>query len=224
MDRRYFIANLKSHFTIPEIEKYLVELQSQLNTVDIQQNCIIICPSFTLLDFTVKKSKELNLPIQIGAQNVSGFEAGAYTGEVFAEQVKEFAEYVIIGHSERKRYNHESEDDILKKAEQAKRVGLKIIQCVQDESSIVSEYAEIVAYEPPSAISTFGTGIPDSPEDVKRVLDQLDFTYPGKILTYGGSVKQNTIKNYSGIEKCKGFLIGGASLNASEFLTLPNSC
>lgn len=224
MDRQYFIANLKSHFTTPEIDNYLSQLQNNIQSVDLEKNVIILCPSFTLLDFVSRKVRELNIPVSIGAQNVSAFEEGAYTGEVYAMQVKEFAEFVIIGHSERKRYNHESDEDVMRKAELASAAGLRIIQCIQDENSQISNFAEIVAYEPPSAISTFGTGIPDAPGDVQSVLENVDTKAPGKILVYGGSVNMDTIGNYASIEKCSGFLVGSASLKAFEFLTLITSC
>ncbi len=224
MNRHYFIANLKSHFTTPELENYFTEFQNNIHLVDLEKNVFIICPSFTLLGFASKKVKELNLPVSIGAQDVSSFEQGAYTGEVFAAQVKEFADYVIIGHSERKRYNHESDDDVMRKANLAKNVGLGVIQCIQDENSQIADAVEIIAYEPPNAISTFGTGVPDNPEDVKRVLDSVESRVPGKILVYGGSVNPTTVGNYASIEKCSGFLVGSASLNASEFLTLTTAC
>lgn len=223
MDRHYFIANLKSHFTTQDSENYFEELKKTISNIDTKRNTLIFCPSFTLLELFNRKKREMNLPISIGAQNVSSFGEGAYTGEVFAGQLQNIAEYVIIGHSERKRYNHESDEDVMKKADLAKNAGLMVIQCIQDENSLISDKVDMIAYEPPSAISTFGTGTPDDPEDVERVLEHVSKRAGGKILIYGGSVNPETIKNYSSIRKCSGFLVGSASLNASEFLSLTTS-
>ena len=224
MDRQYFVANWKSHFTTNEAEHFLIQLQNQIHSIDTEKNVFIICPSLTMLEYVSRRIKEMNLPVLIGAQNLSPFPEGAYTGEVFAGQIKEYAQYVIIGHSERRKYNHETDDEIMKKAEQARSTGIKIIQCIQDENTKISEFADIIAYEPPSAISTFGTGVADDPEDVRRVLDIIDRISPSKILLYGGSVNTDTIGNYARIEKCSGFLIGSASLDAIQFLSLPASC
>ena len=224
MLRRYFIANWKSHMLLPDVDSYLSSLKENISTVNLEENVFVICPGFTLLDFVSKKIVELEIPVQVGAQNISEFGEGAYTGEVFGEQIKELATHVIIGHSERKRYAKESDEQILKKAEQAHKSGLSIIQCVQDENSIISDFADIIAYEPPSAISTFGTGVPDDPRDVERVLAIINQKRPGKILLYGGSVNHETIKMYDKIENCSGFLVGSASLEAQTFLSLSTAC
>lgn len=224
MDRRYFIANWKSHFAMGDAEIYLNELKETIHTVDTEKNTLIICPSFTLLDYCSRKVSELSLPVKIGAQTVSSYEEGAYTGEVAARQIREFASFVIIGHSERRRYEHETDDDVKQKIEVAKRSDLQVIQCIQDSESFVSEMADIIAYEPPSAISTFGTGIPDDPARIEQVLSGIDQKINGKILIYGGSVNAETIGDYAHIPNCSGFLVGSASLDAKTFLSLPLAC
>lgn len=224
MDRRYFIANWKSHFTTAEAGVFLESLKGRIGEINSERDVIILCPSFTLLDYCSRKIKELNLPICLGAQNNSSNEDGAFTGEVSARQIKEFVSYVIIGHSERRRDQHETDDDVRSKIDQAKRVGLSVIQCIQEENSFVSEEADIVAFEPPSAISTFGTGVPDNPVEVERVLSVVGDRVNGKTLIYGGSVNPETIKGYADIAHCSGFLVGSASLDASTFLSLPLSC
>lgn len=224
MLRRYFIANWKSHMVRSEVDSYLTILKENIQTINLEQNVFVICPGFTLLDFVNKKVTELQIPVQIGAQNISEFDAGAYTGEVYGAQIKDFATHVIIGHSERKRYNNETDEQVLKKAEQAHKSGLSIIQCVQDGNSAISDLVDIIAYEPPSAISTFGTGVPDDPDDVERVLGVISQKNPGKVLLYGGSVNHDTIGMYDKIENCSGFLVGSASLDASTFLSLSTAC
>ena len=157
------------------------------------------------------------LPIQLAAQNISSFPEGAYTGEINARQIKEFAQYVIVGHSERKKYLHESEMDIENKVREAKASDLQVIQCIQDEHSVIHEGVSVVAYEPPSAI---GSGNPDDPEHIKSVFSLVTEERSGLQLLYGGSVNKDSLKGFLDIEKLSGFLIGGASLEAESFLSL----
>lgn len=224
MDRRYFIANWKSHFTIEEADKFLTELNNGLGQIDLEKNVLIVCPSFTLLDFCSRKILELALPIQLGAQSVSSYEDGAYTGEVSARQAKEFASYTLVGHSERKKYQHETDEDVREKTDRAKAAGLQVIQCVQATESFIAPNADFIAYEPPSAISTFGEGVPDDPGDIEQTLSSIRLRCEGKVLVYGGSVNPETIKNYAHVPNCSGFLVGGASLDARTFLSLPLAC
>jgi triosephosphate isomerase len=161
-----------------------------------------------------------SLPIKLAAQNVSPFPEGAYTGEVNAKQIREQCEYVIVGHSERKRYFHETEAEIENKIAQAKEAGLSIIQCIQDEKSQLHRDSDIIAFEPPNAISTFGVGEADSPEDIKRVFESVMEELSGRKILYGGSVDKTNVATYAKIDSCGGFLIGGASLEADSFIDL----
>ena len=157
------------------------------------------------------------MSVSLSGQNVSSFPKGAYTGEINAEQLKEFAEYVIIGHSERLRYLHETNSDLENKVREALEVGLKVIQCIQDENSVIQKGVEIVAYEPPSAI---GSGNPDDPEHIAQVFERILQENNNYTLLYGGSVNPQTIAQFKTINTLSGFLIGGASLEAQSFLSL----
>ncbi len=221
MDKLFFIANWKSHKTTPEVHTFLWSFVPLLNKLDLANKQVIICPSFTGLEILSQFVRANDLPIAIGAQNISPFEQGAYTGEVNAQQIKEFAGYVIIGHSERKKYFHESPEEITQKVKQAKAAGLTVILCVQDDEDTVVEGADIIAFEPPSAI---GTGKPDSPEDIAKVFQKLYHMNPSALLLYGGSVTPENIKDFLNISYLRGFLIGGASLDPDEFYQLIAQC
>ncbi len=219
MNKKLYIANWKSHKTKEEAIIFFNSLKTEIDKVDLSDKEIVIAPPFTLIAECRDLIEKHNLPVKLAAQNVSPFPQGAYTGEVNARQVAEFAEYVIIGHSERRKYFHEAEADLENKIREAKEVGLTIIQCVQDENGIVHKGVGIVAYEPPSAI---GSGDPDDPEHVAYVFKNISADNSDVSVLYGGSINPGNIKSYLGIEKLAGFLIGGASLEADSFISLLN--
>lgn len=217
MSKKLFIANWKSHKTLDEAASFLEALHDNISQIDLTEKEIIIAPSFQLLMKCRELVDKYSLPVRLAAQNVSSFPMGAYTGEVNAKQVREFCEYVIIGHSERRKYMHESESDIENKIREANEEGLRVIQCIQDENSIVYEGAKIIAYEPPSAI---GSGNPDDPGHISKVFDVITQQNKDIAVLYGGSVTAENFREFLSIEKLSGFLVGGASLESKSFLSL----
>lgn len=219
MDKKYYIANWKSHKTKEDSINFFESFKNKISNIDLSSKEIIIAPPFTLLAKCRYLIDKHNLPIKLAAQNVSPFPQGAYTGEINAVQIYEFAEYVIVGHSERRKYFHESQADIENKVREAHDAGLKIIQCVQDENDKIEDKVLLAAYEPPSAI---GSGNPDSPEHISGVFDKIAQSYQETKLLYGGSVDDKNIHEFMSINNLSGFLIGGASLEADSFIALLN--
>src|SRR5438876_10096605 len=109
MKKIFIVANWKSNKRVSDINAY-----AGIHEENNASKEIIICPPFTLLSSLKTLIDEKKLSYKLGAQNISPFKAGAYTGEINGEQIKEFADYVIIGHSER-RINFSESDDLLKK-------------------------------------------------------------------------------------------------------------
>lgn len=219
MEKRLVIANWKSHKTTKEARDFLENFKEKLNSINFSNKEVVLAPSFVSLMLCREFIDNNSLPLKLCAQNVSSYPEGAYTGEVSAKQIKEFADYVIVGHSERKRYLNENENDVDSKIKEAKDQGLIVIQCIQDENSQIHDDADIVAYEPPNAISTFGN-TPETPEEIKKVFDSIKDRLNGRKLLYGGSVDKSNIKSYEEIEFCGGFLIGSASLTSQSFIDL----
>lgn len=219
MKKLFLIANWKSNKTLKEAEKWLHDFQKKLSfeKYDLNNKEIIICPSFTALEHISYCCKNLNMSIQIGAQNISPFEPGAHTGEVNGAQIKELADYVIIGHSERRDSFSENDGLLKKKAEMASRYGIEPIFCIQNVQTSIPQNIKIIAYEPPNAI---GTGIPDTPENAEDVAKNIKEKTGIKTILYGGSVTSENINSFTKMPNISGVLVGGASLDPFEFLQI----
>lgn len=218
MGKTLFIANWKSNKTVEESLNFLKELKESISSINLSDKEIIILPQFIALSMCAGFAKDNNIPISFGVQNISDFSDGPYTGEVSARQAAEFAKYVLLNHSERRRYLHETDEDLIKKFEQTAKVMTPII-CIQNVSSFIPNGVEIVAFEPPNAISTFGVGKPETKDEVVEAFKLLK-TKTTANLIYGGSVSKDDIKKYKGIDSLSGFLIGVASLEVRSFIEL----
>ena len=221
MQKLLFIANWKSNKRYEEAVDWLQTFKKNLSKINLENKIIVVCPSFTYIPAVSLYVKANNLPIAVGAQNISGFESGAYTGEVSAQQLKEFCEYVIIGHSERRKYNHENDQDVHNKVEMAKTRKLKTIVCVQNEYTLIPKESDFVAYEPVFAI---GTGNPDTPDRIADVFSSINNITGKSGLLYGGSVDAKNIAGFLQIPYLSGFLIGTASLDLDAFINLLSKC
>jgi triosephosphate isomerase len=215
---------------------------------------VVVAPPFLYLEEVIREFNRMTPParlrLAIAAQDVFWEEQGAYTGEVGPAMLRSLgAKYVIVGHSERRRFEKETDAMINKKIALALKDGLKVILCVGESLSVREKGAEIakkfvaqqlakdfkdispkagsllVAYEPIWAI---GTGRSDKPEDardmamfIKKVLKQTK-RMSVKFL-YGGSVNGKNIGDYVQLREIDGALVGGASLKAEEFKKIINA-
>jgi triosephosphate isomerase len=210
MKGKLIIANWKMNGSISLLRGFSDVLKAK--------NFIIALP-YPLI--TIAKS--MNLNAKIAAQDCSIFNGnGAYTGEISAEMLKEFgAEYVIIGHSERRRFLNETSETINRKIKNALDSETKIIYCINEdfedqikmELEGVKEKANIiVAYEPVSAI---GTGITPSVEEISLAVHNIKNLVDADVL-YGGSITSKNICDFISSENIAGVLVGGASLKVDE--------
>ncbi len=221
MKKLFIIANWKSNETTPEVEKWFTEINNAQLSFNADEKCIIICPPFTLLSKVKELVIKSNLSFNVGAQDVSPFDEGAYTGEENVDQIKEFADFVIIGHSERRKNLSETDEIISQKAKKAIEGNLTPIFCVQGVDTPIPYGIEIVAYEPISAI---GTGKPDTPEDAENVARTIKEKNAVKYVIYGGSVTGDNVADFMKMPSIDGVLVGGASLDAGKFsLIIKNS-
>ena len=177
--------------------------------------------------------------LKLGAQNIFYEQSGPYTGEVSAKMVAEVAEYVIVGHSERVKFFHETAHDTALKLEAALAQNLQPILCVGElqatpeaavqvgkrleevvENLSEAEKAQlIVAYEPVWAISNGQTGTPATPDYAESTMGRLKTLLPdGARVLYGGSANGENAASFLACPSCDGLLIGGASLKLKSFL------
>ncbi|MBI3955839.1 triosephosphate isomerase [Candidatus Gottesmanbacteria bacterium] len=211
MSKPLIAGNWKSNKTVGEAMEWL----QNFKVVTTAQ--VMLFVPFTLLHPLKKKIEGLHLSIELGAQDVSPFDDGAYTGAVNARQIKELADWVIIGHSERRQHFGETDAMLAQKVDQAKKEGLQIIYCVQDENIPVPLGVDVIAYEPVWAI---GTGKSDSPENASEVISAIKAKTHVSSVIYGGSVTPENVASFVSREAIDGVLPGGASLDPEKFANL----
>lgn len=210
-------GNWKSNKTTVEAKEWLADFKIQALKITEEQVTIILFVPFTLLYPLKEAIAADHLPILLGAENVSPFPEGAETGEESASMVKDLADWVIIGHSERRKNFGETDDMLAKKVAEAKKAGLKIIYCVPDANTVVPEGVDVVGYEPVWAI---GTGKTDSPENANSVTRAIKAKTHVQTVIYGGSVTPANVASFVKEEYIDGVLPGGASLQAESFAGL----
>ena len=222
MKKILIIANWKSNITSSEANSWLGSFD--IEDLELTDKKVIICPSFALLSDIKSYSLKNNSLVKVGAQDISPFGEGSYTGEVNGKQLKDFAEFVVVGHSERRKNFAESNEAVNLKIKKAFEYGLTPIICVSDLEQVkaLQEIMKtnnncIVAYEPLFAI---GSGTPDTPENADLMAGEIKNIIGDIAVVYGGSVTSGNINNFSKMSNISGALIGKASLNPTEFLQI----
>jgi len=187
---------------------------------------IIVAPSFICLQSLSQYVKTLGLEnLSLAAQDISPFPRGSYTGAVAADMVKDLVDYVIIGHSERRRYFHETSQDAASKINEAEDVGLIPIICVDQpyaSSQLLalndSESKEvIIVYGPVDAMTV---RIPEPPVKVAETARFISRIQPGRPVVYGGSLQPGNVKDYVQVPELAGLFVGEASLDVRSFLAI----
>lgn len=215
----WIIANWKSNLNLSESLDWINAVGPKLNNrEDIQ---VVVCPRFSALPELHQEIQANQYPIILGAQDLSPFGLGSFTGEEPAELLKELVTLSIIGHSERRTKFGETDDIIKTKCEVAQKAGIEPILCLQDINTPIPEGVKIAAYEPVFAI---GTGTPDTPENSEAVAKEIRTKHPQLAVLYGGSVTSENCESFVEKENISGLLIGKASLNAEEFLKIVQNC
>ena len=187
---------------------------------------LVLCPNFCdIKDYVILKRNG----VMLGAQNVSEFSGGAYTGEVSASMLKESGvDFCIVGHSERKKYMFETLSQTNQKAKRLLDAGITPIICVGEDIEKGDDFAVrfvlmelnevlkdidnskvVVAYEPIWAI---GTGKVPSNSHIQNVISAIKKYTGVEVCLYGGSFGENNYKEISSLACVDGALIGGASL------------
>ena len=244
--RRTVIAgNWKMNNTPSQALKLIEELKPLVKDADCD---VVVCVPYVDLLVVIAACKDSN--IKVGAQNLHFEPKGAYTGEISADMLKEIgAEYVVIGHSERREYFGETDETVNKKVHAALNAGITPILCCgeslsQREDGVTGEWVRsqikialkgitaaqvqkiIIAYEPIWAIGTGKTATSDQADEVCGIIRQVIAelydaeTAEGVTIQYGGSMNAGNCAELLDKYHVDGGLIGGASLKAPDFSTI----
>ncbi len=247
--RKIIVAgNWKMNKTPAETVELINQLKPQVADA---KNGVIVCVPFTSIAVAAEACKGSN--IKVGAQNMYFEESGAYTGEISPSMLTEAgAEYVVIGHSERRQYFAETDETVNKKVIKAFEHNLIPIICVgesltQREQGITFELVSmqtkiallsltpeqvkklIIAYEPIWAIGTGKTATSDQAQEVcQKIRETVASVYGQEVadavtIQYGGSVNTKTSAELFAKPDIDGGLVGGASLKADDFATIVKS-
>jgi len=235
MKRSIIVGNWKMYAT-NVADAYVIATAVRNNVADIKDIEVVLCPPDIWLSEVAAIIKK-NPKIKLGAQNMYFEPDGAYTGEISPLMIKEMADYVIVGHSERREYFGESDLEVNEKVIAALKAGLIPIICVGERKKGLSateparELKEaldhvpkkyfkniVIAYEPIWAIGTGQNADAEYVAKVATVLREL-VTIDTPIL-YGGSVKSANISDYAERPELDGVLVGGASIRAAEFVKI----
>jgi triosephosphate isomerase len=244
------IANWKMQFTFNQARSFIEQHKDEMTQLAAMfpSTSIVLCPSFETLYYT--KQALLDTQIHIGAQDCSPYVSGAYTGQVSAQSLAQLGySYCIIGHSERRRYCHESNQEIAHKLKQLLAAGIKPVVCIgesmeeyqagkaitvlTDQLLPIVEHLKtqqsidsiLIAYEPLWAV---GTGNVASAEYLADIFDWITFQTASlknkPSLLYGGSINGDNAESLAHLSKLDGFLVGGASLDFQKFKKIVSWC
>nr|WP_302417625.1 triose-phosphate isomerase [uncultured Romboutsia sp.] len=246
MRKPIIAGNWKMHKTIAQALEFVNEVKDRVNNDKVEA---VICAPFTLLKDLKQATKGTN--IKIGAQNMHFEEKGAFTGEISPLMLKELdMDYVVIGHSERRQYFNETDETVNKKVLKALEVGIDPILCVgetleereagntkdvckvQVEKALENVSKEdlakvVIAYEPVWAIGTGKTATSEDANDVIAYIREVVANLYGELanevrIQYGGSVKPSNVAEIMNQSDIDGALVGGASLEANDYVELVN--
>ncbi len=220
MKKLFVVGNWKANKTRKQAEEWIATFNGyKLDIPDFVT--VILCPAYHHLDLFLSRP----LPISLGVQDISPFPAGAYTGEIAATMVERIVHFVMVGHSERRKYFKESDEIVARKVEEAMSASIRPIVCVSELAQaanlmrLTPMFPEtgILLYEPLFAI---GSGSADTPENANATAEKLHDVVGDVPILYGGSVSPENVQGFFQQKYLHGIGAGGASLDPEKFYRL----
>lgn len=247
MRKKIIAGNWKMNYTLTKAEDFVSEIKNSINTDEVD---VVLCPNFVSLDRVSDLIEDTN--IKLGAQNVYFEDKGAYTGETSVDMlVAANVKYCIVGHSERREYFKETNEDVNLKARKLLEKDIRPIVCVGETLEqrdamkafdVVEEQVRnslkdiskddikdkvVIAYEPIWAIGTGVTATSEQAEEmckfIREVVAKMYNEYIADFvrIQYGGSVKPSNASEILNMPNIDGALVGGASLT-NDFAAIVN--
>lgn len=251
MRRNIVAGNWKSNELFDQADELITDIAEGLREFDNTDVDVIVCPPFPYLELVGDAAEDVEF--FVGAQNVSKFDNGAYTGEVSAQMLQSMnIDYCIIGHSERRKYFYETNADVAQKADKLLAADITPIVCVGEQLEdreagkhfdvIRTQVSEglfhlsaddiqkvIIAYEPVWAIGTGKTATKEQAQEVHAFIRGLlaekysDDVAQEISILYGGSCNAKNARDLFAQTDVDGGLIGGAALKAADFIEIARS-
>jgi len=251
MRQKIVAGNWKMNNDLGESKSLVKKIAKSIKKKSLKNTRVIVAPTFISLQKVASKAK--GSKVEVAAQNMHFAKNGAFTGEISADMLKSVdVNIVILGHSERREYFGETDELLAKKVDTALANKMEVIFCfgevLEDRKSenhfkVVESQIKnglfhleakawkdiILAYEPVWAIGTGETASPDQAQEMHAFIRNLiQEKYTENLaqevaILYGGSVKPGNAKEIFSMEDVDGGLIGGASLNADDFMAIVNA-
>ncbi len=222
--KRYLICNWKCHKTEQSVLDWLDVFRNEYRPQkDLE---IVICPSSICLPLLKTKIEEYQLErVFLAAQDVSPFPRGSYTGALSADMLKPYAKMAVVGHSERRKYFHETNHEATNKVTELGDVSMTPILCL-DDSYIHSQLAAIADIDCPQIIAAYcptyalNSKMAETPENVKKAVKNIRIFLPSSPIIYGGAVTAQNARVFLGLEGISGLFVGSAGLDPKSFLAI----
>lgn len=251
MRRKIVAGNWKMNLTFQDADELIQDIADELEEQPLKDTVLIVCPPMVYLELGTDYAEES--PLRVGSQNVSDKESGAYTGEVSAPMLQSMnVDYCIVGHSERRMIFGEDDTLIAQKVSTCIDFDVDPIFCCGERLSqresgdhfeVIRQQINnglfalsdeqikrvVIAYEPVWAIGTGRTASPEQAQEMHHFIRQVMAEQYGEeiadeiTLLYGGSCKPSNAKELFAQPDVDGGLIGGASLNADDFMEIARS-